>query len=99
MTDKSIVLLKNEGRILPLNKSTIHSIAVICGGGNEVFPDWYAGTPPYAVTPAQGIRTKVGAAVHVRCVRDNINNRMAAKVAADSDVAIVFVGNNPTCGA
>ncbi len=53
VTDKSIVLVKNEGSILPLNRSTIHSIAVSGGGGNEVFPDWYADTLPYAVTPAE----------------------------------------------
>jgi beta-glucosidase len=99
VTDKSIVLLKNEKNILPLNKTTIHSIAVIGAGANEVFPDWYAGTLPYAVTPVEGIRAKVGPTVHVRWVRDNANNRMASNIAADSDVAIVFAGNNPTCGA
>ena len=98
VTDKSIVLLKNEKNILPLDKTTIRSIAVIGGSGNEVFPDWYAGTLPYAVTPVEGIRAKVGPTVHVRYVRDNSNNRMAANIAADSDVAIVFIGNNPTCG-
>jgi beta-glucosidase len=98
VTDKSIVLLKNEKNILPLNKTTIHSIAVIGASANEVFPDWYAGTLPYAVTPVEGIRAKVGPTVHVRWVRDNSNNRMASNIAADSDVAIVFVGNNPTCG-
>lgn len=96
--DKSIVLLKNEKNILPLNKATIHSIAVIGASANEVFPDWYAGTLPYAVTPVEGIRAKVGPTVHVRWVRDNTNNRMASNIAADSDVAIVFAGNNPTCG-
>jgi beta-glucosidase len=98
VTDKSIVLLKNEKNILPLNKTTIHSIAVIGVSANEVFPDWYAGTLPYAVTPVEGIRAKVGPTVHVRWVRDNSNNGMARNIAADSDVAIVFVGNNPTCG-
>jgi beta-glucosidase len=98
VTDKSIVLLKNEKNILPLNKTTIHSIAVIGASANEVFPDWYAGTLPYAVTPVEGIRAKVGPMVHVRYVRDNSNNRMASNIAADSDVAIVFAGNNPTCG-
>jgi beta-glucosidase len=99
VTDRSIVLLKNENGILPLSKTTIHSIAVIGGSGNEVFPDWYAGTLPYAVTPVEGIRAKVVPTTHVRWVRDNTNNRTAANIAADSDVAIVFVGNNPTCGA
>ncbi len=98
VTQKSIVLLKNDKNLLPLNKLTIKSIAVIGVNGNEVIPDWYAGALPYAVTPLDGIRAKVAPTVHVRWVRDNKDNRMAANVAADSDVAIVFVGNNPTCG-
>jgi beta-glucosidase len=98
VTQKSIVLLKNDKNLLPLNKLTIKSVAVIGVNGNEVIPDWYAGTLPYAVTPLDGIRAKVGPTVRVRWVRDNKDNSMAANVAADSDVAIVFVGNNPTCG-
>jgi beta-glucosidase len=98
VTQKSIVLLKNDKNLLPLNKLTIKSVAVIGVNGNEVIPDWYAGTLPYAVTPLDGIRAKVAPTVRVRWVRDNKDNSMASNVAADSDVAIVFVGNNPTCG-
>jgi beta-glucosidase len=39
----------------------------------------------------------VGPNVHVRYVQDNAANSSAANLAAESDVAIVFVGNNPTC--
>jgi beta-glucosidase len=98
-TLKSIVLLKNDRDLLPLEKTAIKSIAVIGINGNEVFPDWYAGIPPYTVSPLDGIRAKVGPAVHVRYLRDNINNRAAANMAGECDAAIVFVGNNPTCGA
>lgn len=99
VTRKSIVLLKNDKGLLPLSKADVKSVAVIGASGNEVFPDWYAGIPPYAVTPFEGIKAKLGPAARVRYARDNINNRAAANMAAESDVAIVFVGNNPTCGA
>jgi beta-glucosidase len=95
-TQESIVLLKNSDNLLPLDKSKLHSIAVIGSFGDSVFVDWYAGIPPYAVTPLEGIRNKVGPNVRVRLGLDN-NNSKSANLAAESDVAIVFVGNHPTC--
>jgi beta-glucosidase len=97
VTDESIVLLKNADGLLPLNKANLKSIAVIGPSGNDVFIDWYAGIPPYTVTPLEGIRNKVGPGVRVRYIADNSNNNDASNLAAESDVAIVFVGNNPTC--
>src|ERR1035438_2388229 len=47
-TEESIVLLKNEKNLLPLNKAAIKSIAVIGMNGNEVITDWYGGIPPAA---------------------------------------------------
>ena len=46
-TEKSIVLLKNENMLLPLQKEKIKSIAVIGPSANSVISDWYSGTPPY----------------------------------------------------
>src|ERR1022692_3068517 len=96
VTQESIVLLRNSDNLLPLDKSKLHSIAVIGPYGDNVLVDWYAGMPPYTVTPLEGIRTKVGPGVRVRYAPDN-NNNYAANLAAESDVAIVFVGNHPTC--
>ncbi len=108
-TQESIVLLKNSPaqpgadagteNLLPLDKTKLKSIVVIGPSANDVFIDWYAGNLPYAVTPLEGIRNKVGPGVRVRYVPDNNINSAAANVAAESDVAIVFVGNNPTCNA
>ena len=98
VTEKSIVLLKNDKDLLPLNKLAIKSIAVIGASGNEVYSDRYAGIQPYSVTPVEGIKAKVGPAVHVGYVRDNVLHTGAVNLAAASDVAIVFVGNNPYCG-
>jgi beta-glucosidase len=96
-TQESIVLLKNADNLLPLNKAAVKSIAVIGPLGNEVMIDWYAGIPPYTVTPLEGIRNKVGPGVRVRYIADNSNNSDAQNLARESDVAIVFVGNKPTC--
>jgi beta-glucosidase len=96
VTRESIVLLKNSGDLLPLDKSKLHSIAVIGPFGDRVFIDSYAGIPPYAVTPVEGIRSKVGPNVRVRYVPNDIHSN-AANLAAESDVAIVFVGNHPVC--
>ena len=98
VTRESIVLLKNSDGLLPLDKSKLRSVAVIGPFGDNVLVDWYAGMPPYAVTPVEGIRNKVGPNVRVRFAPDD-NNGNAANLAAESDVAIVFVGNHPTCNA
>jgi beta-glucosidase len=63
ITQKSIVLLRNENKALPLDRHRLKSIAVI--GANEVALDWYGGTPAYTITPLQGIRDKVGTQVNV----------------------------------
>lgn len=55
---ESIVLLKNEGKLLPLSKDKTESVAVIGPLGNIVYTDWYSGTLPYAVTPLEGISKK-----------------------------------------
>lgn len=95
-TRKSIVLLQNAGGALPLDRRALKSIAVIGPRAAEVISDWYAGTPPYAVTPLEGIRSKAGAGVTVRHARDNANGA-AVEAARASDVAVVVVGNHPTC--
>lgn len=98
VTQKSIVLLKNARKLLPLDRRALKSIAVIGPRADQVLQDWYSGTPPYTVTPLAGIRNKVGAGVEVSYAANNDNGE-AARVARSSDVAIVVVGNHPTCDA
>lgn len=57
---KSVVLLKNEGNLLPLSAGKTRKVAVIGPLADVVYRDWYSGTLPYAVTPLEGIRNKVG---------------------------------------
>jgi beta-glucosidase len=94
---ESVVLLKNEKSFLPLKKDAIKSIAVIGPLANSVHWDWYGGTPPYTVTPLAGIQAAVGAGVKVNYAESELGHA-AVKAAHDSDVAVVVVGNDPTCG-
>lgn len=97
MALESIVLMKNDGRALPLAKPRIKRIAVIGPHADSVHWDWYGGTAPYTVTALAGIRAAVGPGVKVNYAADNANDA-AVKAARDADVAIVVVGNDPTCG-
>ena len=96
-TQKSIVLLKNSANLLPLDKKSLKSIAVIGPRANEVLLDWYSGTPPYAISPLEGIRNAVGESVKVTHAANN-DADAAVKAARESDVAIVCVGNHPNGG-
>lgn len=97
-TLKSIVLLKNKDHLLPLDRHKIKKIAVIGQRATEVLQDWYAGKPFYTVNVLDAIREEAGNDIEVRYVK---TNRMdsARTVAAWADVAIVCVGNHPTCNA
>ncbi|HEY6244996.1 MAG TPA: glycoside hydrolase family 3 C-terminal domain-containing protein [Pyrinomonadaceae bacterium] len=96
-TQKSIVLLKNSSGLLPLDKLKTKSVAVIGPRGNEVLLDWYSGTPPYRVTPLEGIKSALGSNPQVKFASNN-DNAEAVKIARGSDVAIVCVGNHPNGG-
>jgi beta-glucosidase len=96
-TDESIVLLKNENHTLPLDRTKLKTIAVIGAWTNEVLLDWYSGTPPYSVSITQGIKE---AAPGVKILfGDGSNLAEAQFLARKADVAIVVVGNHPTCDA
>lgn len=98
VTQKSIVLLKNENNTLPLKKEKIKSIAVIGPYANQVLLDWYSGTPPYAVSALEGLKNKLGPGITVNYTTgydaDSINS-----LAANADVVIMVVGNHTTCNA
>lgn len=95
---ESIVLLKNAGGLLPLDRTKVKSIAVIGPRANDVLIDLYGGRPPYTVTPLQGIRDKAGSGIAVTYAAGN-DIRRAVEAAKASEVAVVVVGNHPTCDA
>jgi beta-glucosidase len=92
VTRKSIVLLKNSAGLLPLDRKRIKSIAVVGPLANTVLPDWYSGTPPYAVSPREGIERNANG-VGVNWVGDM--GEVAVELAGRMDVAVVVVGNHP----
>ncbi|MBB6118338.1 glycoside hydrolase family 3 C-terminal domain-containing protein [Nocardiopsis algeriensis] len=54
---RSIVLLRNEGGVLPLRD--VRRVAVVGQLGDTVLEDWYSGTLPYAVTARAGLAERV----------------------------------------
>jgi len=97
MALESVVLLKNAGGLLPIDRNAVKSVAVIGPRANDVALDWYSGTPTYTITPLDGIKAAAGA-VKVNEAASN-DDDAAVNAAKQSDVAIVFVGSHPTCGA
>jgi beta-glucosidase len=94
-TQKSIVLLKNEHGILPLDAAKLTSVAVVGPRAGEVLLDWYSGTPPYTVSPVEGIKRKLAPGTKLVYARDD-QGGLAVLAAKKADVAIVVVGNHPT---
>ena len=92
---KSVVLLKNEGGLLPLDKKNVKKIAVFGNRAEEILKDWYGALPAYSVSPLAGIQAAVeGTDVEVRFQKwDSDGN--AQELAEWADVAIVCVGNHP----
>jgi beta-glucosidase len=97
-TDESIVLLKNEGGILPLDRAKLKTIAVIGPWADQVLQDWYSGTPPYSVSILEGLHEAAGPNIKI-LYTDGSNPTETAAFAKRADVAIVVVGNHPECNA
>ncbi|HXH50384.1 MAG TPA: glycoside hydrolase family 3 C-terminal domain-containing protein [Terriglobia bacterium] len=92
VAEQGIVLLKNEGNILPLSVGS--SIAVI-GADGGTKPQVEGGgsshvVPPYVVSPLDGIRKRLGEGGHVT-YSDGSDLASATSVAKSAAVAIVFV--------
>jgi beta-glucosidase len=101
---RSMVLLKNDGNVLPIEKS-VKSIAVIgpLADDRRAPLGWWAGDgrEENTITPLAGIKAKAGAQTKVGyakgCeVKDDSTAGFAEAVALakDSDVALVFVGES-----
>ncbi|MBN2520430.1 MAG: glycoside hydrolase family 3 C-terminal domain-containing protein, partial [Bacteroidales bacterium] len=96
VTQKTIVLLKNSKNLLPLDTTQIKSMAVIGPLADVVLLDWYSGTPPYRVTPLEGITNKVNKKTKILSSKNN-SDKAYVSLAKKADLAILFVGNHPTC--
>ena len=99
VTRKSIVLLKNSADLLPLDRSKTKSIAVVGPLANTVLLDWYSGTPPYAISPRDGIERAANPSpfgpypINVNWVGDMSD--AAIELARGKDAVVVCVGNHP----
>jgi beta-glucosidase len=61
----AVTLLKNEGALLPLDPSSIRTIAVVGPNANRPLLGGYSGVPSQAVTVLEGITARLGAGVRV----------------------------------
>lgn len=103
--EKSIVLLKNEGGLLPLDFSKYRNILVTGPNADNhtILGDWTLQQPEEnVVTVLEGIREAAGAGKvtyydYGDDVRQNVPEKVAeaAGLAAKADLAIVVVGENP----
>lgn len=103
IADESVVLLKNEGKLLPLDEKHLDAVAVIGPNADQVqFGDYtWSRSNKDGVTPLQGIRRLVGNKVKVHYAKgcdmmspDTSLIATAVEAARKSDVAILFVGSS-----
>jgi beta-glucosidase len=91
---KSMVLIKNQDNLLPLESDTIEKVLLVgrlAGekntgdhGSSQVFP-------PYVVTPLEGFRNYFGEDAEVlHCREDEIEK--AKELAAQADLVVIFAG-------
>ncbi len=99
VTDKSIVLLKNEENILPLTSNPHHltpkKIAVVGPYADKIIYDWYSGTAPYEVTILKAMQ-EAGKeyGIEILYAPDNQFAR-AEDLAREADMVLVCTGNHP----
>lgn len=103
IADESVVLLKNEKQLLPLDTDKLKSIAVIGPNADCVqFGDYtWSRDNKDGITPLQGIRHLVGDRIQVNYSKgcsltslDRSGIEEAVFAAQQSDVAVVFVGSS-----
>ncbi len=95
VTQKSIVLLKNNDNLLPIQTKGLKKIVVVGRLANEVLLDWYSGSPPYEITPMEGIKKQLDKNVNIVYLPDTLLDK-AKKEVKDADLVFVFGGNHPT---
>lgn len=104
MARKSLVLLKNEGAVLPLSHKlrTIAVIGPLADDARVMLGGWAAaGSAEDAITPLAGIRAAVGSGTTVRYAKgaeidsaDTSGFAEAVRIAAEADVVLLFLGEH-----
>jgi beta-glucosidase len=94
LAEEGVVLLRNEQGLLPLNASSLHSVALIGpfatrattgGGGSSKV------APAYTVAPLEGLKNRLGPGVSVT-LDDGRDLARAGALAKAADVAVVMAG-------
>ena len=114
MAEKSLILLKNERDLLPLDLSKIKSLAVIGPNAHEETPKkgtykllgGYSGLPTRYISILDGLKNKIGDKVKINyakgCDIDSFSKEgfsTALQAAKKSDAVILVVGSShKTCG-
>ncbi len=114
IAEKSIIMLKNDNNLLPVDLSKIKSLAVIGPNAHEERPKkgtykllgGYSGLPPYYVSVLDGLKKKVGDKVKINyakgCDIDSFSKEgfpEAISAAKKSDAVVLVVGSSHrTCG-
>ncbi|MCI0398133.1 MAG: glycoside hydrolase family 3 C-terminal domain-containing protein [Chloroflexi bacterium] len=100
---EAIVLLKNDGGVLPLDRESLHSIAVI--GANARWTPIMGGgsarvTPHYAVTALQGLQNSAGrqTAVHYAIGCPNFKWAPVLEMARTTGWAVEYFANADCAG-
>ena len=109
MAHKSMVLLENEGGVLPLSKS-LGTLAVIGPLADEpwgMLGNWVGiGRPEDAVTPLAALRERLGSSTRLLVARgaqiegdDASGIDEAVRVARQADAVLMFLGEHPEMSA
>ena len=102
ISEESVVLVKNEGNLLPLDMKKLKSVAVIGPNADQVqFGDYtWSRNNEDGITPLQGIKKLVGNRMTVNyakgcdMVSDNKSGfAEAVEAAKKSDIVLLFVGS------
>jgi beta-glucosidase len=96
IAEQSMVLLKNDGNLLPLDSGTLRSVALIgpyavrtmTGGGGSSYVN-----PPYTIRPEDGIYSHMESQRKL-VVLDGSDIDAAAAAAQKAQVAIVMIGDD-----
>jgi beta-glucosidase len=90
--EKAIVLLKNDGAVLPLKKvkklAVIGKLAAVPNTGDSGSSNT---RPPYVITPLQGLQEALKGKAEI-IYDDGSNPARSAQVARDAEVAVVVAG-------
>lgn len=93
--EKSMVLIKNEGGVLPFDKNVKRVLVLGRLAAQENTGDHGSSnvTPPYVITPLEGLKRYFGPGVEI-LHRDEAQSAEARQLAQEVDCVIIVAGND-----